>query len=936
MGNKVNIACFYERMFSRNRFNGQHGAGVSPKSGAKSKTHPPKKRAPNPKVALVIRGKIHRLLQGSADHRVPDSQLYYPGAEQDGEEVDAPDGQKELRSINPRVTARAEASPPKGSIIKRHAVVSGPPCVGEVELNREGCIRLPCTLQHKSSRSQGNQKRISFESGLREPPEHIQPVPLYSPVSPDMNGTKFASGTREYPSPRIRPKRPYSAGDYLDYNFNRALPNTLLEEDEDKEEVSSAIIDHILKELRGINKIQEEISDLRDYLTSVRGSVEEVSSCVDAVLLEIEGIRSSNKGGSNTWSGSREGPSTRRRPVSAYGSLGSPGLKSDPDCFQPGYEDHNIHEALLPTRLEGSREYKIAGIADHQELEEPDDNSDHSSDIPEGATARNLSLSFLEHMDGQDFPSTSSLSSGHSSKSEYDLVEQLSRHERQEQRVVNEEEWTKTMPPRSVRRVSKRHEDSTYLRNRGVEEKISKSSHCCEGAENWDHYREAGGYGTSLQSSTVSSEPGSFSSKKHYNSPASTSTRNQRQSLLRRPQSQSRIHDPTVNSSGNSSIGFEYSADLSYPQSSGYHSIEVNDGEAEELEFDQTNELNFTMNSETETYLSYEDNSAVTWTEGLSGISGDSVSRPYSSRSWENRLSDPGNADVPAGGSTVKRIGRAVLDFRSALRGALRKLEGPVGLNPGDQPDFELSMPSYELPLKRFSNEECSEQTSNQFQEGDVISGHVFDDLSKNTTTEKSSNLSLEPLVAKTNISLALDSLETCHSPHYRNSIPPCSEESSLGPDNFDTRTGVPEDVIEVPGESSSKNSKGHEDVGEEEELFQCTTAESLSASIQTDEPAALEERLPTQAPQQPVKDIIGDLEVKPEGDAVESSTDMTQSDERKLKCLRTFQQILREKRETRHNLVSMTISNFSHEDMEQGSKYFELWSSLSMLLASL
>ncbi|XP_037535899.1 protein unc-13 homolog B [Nematolebias whitei] len=72
-----------------------------------------------------------------------------------------------------------------------------------------------------------------------------------------------------------RPKRPYSTGDCVDYNFNRARPNTLLEEDEDKEEASSAIIDHIMKELRGINKIQEEISDLRDYLTSVRGSVEE-------------------------------------------------------------------------------------------------------------------------------------------------------------------------------------------------------------------------------------------------------------------------------------------------------------------------------------------------------------------------------------------------------------------------------------------------------------------------------------------------------------------------------------------------------------------------------------------------------------------------------------------------------------------------------------
>ncbi|KAM6931348.1 protein unc-13 homolog B-like [Xenentodon cancila] len=129
----------------------------------------------------------------------------------------------------------------------------------------------------------------------------IRPLPHYAPINPDVNGTKFESTIhRDFASPRIRPKRPYSTGDCVDYNFNRALPDTLLEEDEDKEEASSAIIEHILKELRGINKIQEEISDLRDYLTSVRGSVEEVSSCVDAVLLEIEGIRSSSKGSSGT------------------------------------------------------------------------------------------------------------------------------------------------------------------------------------------------------------------------------------------------------------------------------------------------------------------------------------------------------------------------------------------------------------------------------------------------------------------------------------------------------------------------------------------------------------------------------------------------------------------------------------------------------------
>lgn len=324
-------------MFSKNRFNGQHGAGVSPKGGAKSKVHPPKKRAPNPRVALVIRGKIHRLLQGSADHHVPDSHLYYSGIEED-EARETHESRKERRSIYPKVSPRAEAYSPTVSNTKTHGVASGPPCVGEVELNREGCIRIPCTLQHKRCRSPANIKRISFEEGLRDAPEQLRPPLHYAPVGPDVNGKKFVSTAgRNFASPRIRPKRPYSTGDCVDYNFNRPLPGTLLEEDEDKEEESSAIIEHILKELRGINKIQEEISDLRDYLTSVRGSVEEVSSCVDAVLLEIEGIRSSNKPGAHagTWSGvgCKDGPSCRRRPASAYGSLGSAVPKSESNCF---------------------------------------------------------------------------------------------------------------------------------------------------------------------------------------------------------------------------------------------------------------------------------------------------------------------------------------------------------------------------------------------------------------------------------------------------------------------------------------------------------------------------------------------------------------------------------------------------------------------------
>lgn len=62
------------------------------------------------------------------------------------------------------------------------------------------------------------------------------------------------------------------------------------EEDEEETETGSSgqLVEHLWKELKGINKIQEEISDLKQYLTSVRGSVDEASCCVDAFLSEIE------------------------------------------------------------------------------------------------------------------------------------------------------------------------------------------------------------------------------------------------------------------------------------------------------------------------------------------------------------------------------------------------------------------------------------------------------------------------------------------------------------------------------------------------------------------------------------------------------------------------------------------------------------------------
>ncbi|XP_014652955.1 PREDICTED: protein unc-13 homolog B isoform X2 [Ceratotherium simum simum] len=51
------------------------------------------------------------------------------------------------------------------------------------------------------------------------------------------------------------------------------------------------VVDYIIRELQGISHLQTEIAELQQHLSQVWGSVDEVSSCVDLVLSEIEGLQ---------------------------------------------------------------------------------------------------------------------------------------------------------------------------------------------------------------------------------------------------------------------------------------------------------------------------------------------------------------------------------------------------------------------------------------------------------------------------------------------------------------------------------------------------------------------------------------------------------------------------------------------------------------------
>lgn len=919
-------------MFSRNRFNGQHGAGVSPKATTKTKVHSPKKRAPNPKVALVIRGKIHRLLQGSTDHHVPDSHLYYTGIEET--QVEKQECRRDHRNVYPTVSPRAEAySVPNG---KGHGGPSGAPCVGEVELNREGCIRIPCTLQHKSNRTRANVKRISFEGEIQTPPEQMTPPLQYGAVGPDLNGSKYAEGIRrEFPSPCIRPKRPYSAGDYVDYNFNRTLPNMLPRGGEDKEEESSAVIEHILKELRGINKIQEEISDLRDYLSSVRGSVEEVSSCVDAVLLEIECIRSSNKTASGvhsgTWSGAecKDGQSPRKRPSSAYGSLATSLPKSHSNFFpQATTERHSVHGEMLLPRVDEATVSPITESEDPQELEDQEDTSEHSSDIPGGAFARKLSFGYLVTQDCQDCPSTSSLSSGHSSKSDLDQDgPSCSGGSKQHGADDGSKRWSKTVPSYSVTEETVWHQETPYHSRKCPEESGDDTPLCYGGASSWDYYNDPRGCSVSGQCSTESSEHLSVRSGKHYNSPVSTCSREDRQSRRRKPQSQPGICFQRETPFESPPVQCDFNTDVSFSQAVGYPSVEGYDQETETFEYKQSLDPHYMpadsqIQSFQETYASHDDSLAVTWTDASLCSAAADGAKPFSQETYPNNQSldrdhgtHPGTtADSQAGGFNVKRISQAMFGFSTVLRGALRKLDAPGGQNPEEEADFGFSVP-YDQSL---GCELEVEQTSSQvFEEANAENSSTAKEEKDNTIAEQVDVSSLEPeanrslTVVPTDSSQYVSSLEKLAECPEELSLPldPVLDSSavlSLSKDNL--KQLLDANQAEVPSDGNALA-----------QVPRCPSAKKLSVSHVADGPTAAVERSDIEVPQQPFSENVA-----PEGsegrDATDLPMELSQMDERKLKCLRTFQQILREKRENRRSLATVTMTSVSQDDLLRGS----------------
>ncbi|KAL7839134.1 hypothetical protein SRHO_G00257920 [Serrasalmus rhombeus] len=877
-------------MFSRNRFNGQDGTGVPQYSRPKNKTVVPKRRQPNPRVALVLRGKIHRLLQGSTDHSVQASSLYYTGIEEEDEEETEDVG--EMQDYYRRGRTSVEACcPPQVPNGQGHSDVAQACCVGEVELNREGGIRIPCTLQHSN------------------------PTELQSQTAQDLNGAGFAFGGGLAGGASMYQK------DSLLYQFNMAVQEKIVEENEETEEESSAIIEHILKELRGINKIQEEISDLREYLSSVRGSVEEVSSCVDAVLMEIEGIRSGTKTGMETWPGAAS-----KDLLSHNHRSQSPFTKG---CKRP----HSVECTNVSTSMQAGREADLhdeiqckASCSQESEFRRQrlssmasstftsTDDSVHnickqdvpeqSSDIPLDTGRRKLSFGYLERQDGQDCPSTSSLSSGQSSKSDSD-------HERPSSRLVHgtseEQNWNQTGLKNSGSGETRWSEEELYSRQGSFEE----ADGCIGEVDTWDPSRDEAACIALEEATRISLEHVSISSSRHYNSPASTCSREEWHGYASRPnQCEMHVHfeGPDLEYSECVAVG-------DYSQNSEYQASQFYEDDRQPCTSSLSSNPNFTATDDDGhfTASSYENCTSLTFNgESSKGFVGPANTAPLRNRKAQYSTNSdqymPGTGEGSNVGFTVRRFSRAVLDFKSALKGALKKLEATGATSPVEKAGAYVPMFTYDEP-----------QVTVHFPESGTSSEEApqMETPFETPQTDMAVTTLEESQVERTDTACVEPRESPSNSSNPCNTVPEPAEGSlkTFSQQNSKSLCTPLSPELDPPNDTALHTT--------EVTLPDCLTTESVSASLSAEEPILLEEQEepkgePTEE-QQPQEEN-NSFTVEAGREEREHPLQLSERDVRRLKCLRSFQQILREKRESRRHLGMVTMFSFSEDDFNQGA----------------
>ncbi|XP_054612670.1 uncharacterized protein LOC129169842 [Dunckerocampus dactyliophorus] len=450
---------------------------------------------------------------------------------------------------------------------------------------------------------------------------------------------------------------------------------------DDEDECSSNIVDHILKELKGINKIQEEISDLRQYLTSVRGSVDEVSCCVDAVLSEIEELYSGASAPPNP-SPVSQTRSIRRGSLGRQNAITSP-LKRDSTTLSDWKECGNISGGILshrtPKHLTPSH---ISFQSDHQTNQENALQSSIMQILCSAKQEQGLHQS-------RDNINNSFLSSHHCPDTGF-------------------------VDPANDKWPSEDHQYIMCEAGDCSEEEISSCANSGEELHMWDCCAtEETQSSTPGHSSHTSSEHLSLLFGIHYNSPSCS---------------------PTLVDSRNKGLRNDgkhlacvCSVNYPYSRSSGYHTVET---------CANAEDQGSSMSGSCSTVLLTDCDDGYLETQSLCEdcpSSGDtlelgsaasldrdwtdhSISRDEAGESLNSSEIDSESTDKsPRVGFDVTTFSKAVLSFRSALKGALKKFEG---FNPEDLEDDSTSEAS--LSLIRHTDEATEVPRPMGYTEGEV------------------------------------------------------------------------------------------------------------------------------------------------------------------------------------------------------------------------